>query len=55
MTTDTCRQPDDGDGFRANAATGAKRIQRLRRTRDLLLPRLLAGSVQLESEGLIDG
>jgi hypothetical protein len=24
MTTDTCRQPGDGDGFRAHAVTHAK-------------------------------
>ena len=45
ITTDTCRQP--GDGFRTHAVTHAKQIQNLRRTRDLLLPRLLSGQVNL--------
>lgn len=50
MTTDTCRPPGDGTGFRAYAVTRIKRIQDLRRMRDLLLPRLLSGQVNLSTK-----
>lgn len=50
MITDICRRPGDGAGLRARAATAAKRSQEFRRTRDLLLPRLLPGQVGLKTE-----
>ena len=48
MITDICRR--HGDGVRAHAVTHANRIQNLRRTRDLPLPRLLSGQVEPKIE-----
>ena len=50
MITDICRRHGDGDGVRAHAVTHANRIQNLRRTRDLPLPRLLSGQVEPKIE-----
>jgi hypothetical protein len=47
-TTDICHPPGDGVDSCTSVGTQTRRIQDLRRTRDLVLERLLSGQVNLK-------